>query len=255
MAAAKGPTPKLRLDRLLVERNLAASREHSQSLILAGRVLVNDQKVEKCGAPVRTDAEVRVTGDSRKYVSRAGLKLEGALEGFRINPAGKVCMDIGSSTGGFTDCLLQRGARKIFAVDVGTNQLHWKIRNDPRVVTLEKTNARYLRFQTVAERIDLVTMDVSFISATLILPVLPQFLNSGSRVLALVKPQFEVGRQEVGKGGIVREPQLRHAAVRKVSHELLSLGFVFPVSLESVLPGASGNHEFFVCALWPEKRE
>ncbi len=250
-ASVKTRSLKLRLDRLLVERSLAASREHSQSLILAGRVLVNDQKVEKCGAPVPTDAEVRVTGDPPRYVSRAGLKLEGALDFLKINPAGKVCMDVGSSTGGFTDCLLQRGARKVFAVDVGTNQLHWKIRHDPRVTTLEHTNARYLRFEVIGEWIDLITMDVSFISATLILPVLPQFLSSGGRVLILVKPQFEAGRGNVGEGGIVREPEVQREAVRKVSRALTALGFVSPTSSESVLPGARGNREFFVCAAWP----
>jgi 23S rRNA (cytidine1920-2'-O)/16S rRNA (cytidine1409-2'-O)-methyltransferase len=250
MTAIKHRSPKLRLDRLLVERGLAASRERSQSLILAGRVLVNDKKVEKCGAAVWAGAEVRITGEFPKYVSRAGLKLEGALEVFKIDPAGCVCMDVGSSTGGFTDCLLQKGARKVFAVDVGTNQLHCRLRNDPRVKLLERTNARYLRFEAIGERIGLVTMDVSFISATLIIPVLPQFLSSGSKVLVLVKPQFEVGREEVGEGGVVREPQLQHDAVRKVTHALIDLGFDSPAVSESILPGARGNREFFVCAAW-----
>src|SRR5579875_1868823 len=222
---------KFRLDRLLVERGLAESREKAQAMILSGQVLVDHQKVEKCGVAVDAQAVIDLLGEPPKYVGRGGLKLEAALEHFSIDPRGKVCMDVGASTGGFTDCLLQRGARRVFAIDVGVNQLSWKIRRDPRVVVL-------------------VTVDVSFISATLILPALPQFLKSGSQTLVLVKPQFEVGRKQVGKGGIVSDPRLHQEAVEKVSQKLEELGFTMRSSAESALPGAEGNREFFLYAVW-----
>jgi len=241
---------KIRLDRLLVERGLADSRQKAQALILAGHVLVEEQKVEKCGVLVSTQAQLRLLGAPLKYVSRGGLKLEDALDHFRVVPEGKICLDVGASTGGFTDCLLQRGAAKVFAVDVGTNQLDWKLRRDPRVVSMEKTNARYLRFEQLGTRVELVTMDVSFISATLILPVLPPLLEAEAELLVLVKPQFEVGRGQVGKGGIVREQRLHGEAIAKVSRKLLELGFSALASTESALPGAEGNREYFVHALW-----
>lgn len=243
-------TAKIRLDRLIRERELADSREKAQGLILAGRVLVNNQKVGKCGASVPVEAELRILNHFSKYASRAGYKLEGALDFFTLSAQGKVCLDIGSSTGGFTDCLLQRGARKVFAVDAGTHQLDWRLCQNPRVVALEETNARYLRFEQIGERVNLATMDVSFISANLILPVLPQFMSSGSEALILVKPQFEVGRDKVGKGGVVRDPQLHQEAVLKVSRKLQELGFSALSSVESVLPGTSGNREFFIYAVW-----
>lgn len=241
---------KIRLDDLLVEREMADSRSKARALILAGQVLVNDQKVEKCGTAVSLHSALRLLGEPLKYVSRGGLKLEGALEDFRIDVDGKLCLDIGASTGGFTDCLLQHGASRVFAVDVGTNQLAWKMRDDPRVVSLEKTNARYLKPGQLGDRVELVTLDVSFISATLILPVLPDLLAPHADVLVLVKPQFEVGKGLVGKGGIVRDPQLRQEAVAKVSRTLLELGFLGLASAESVLPGVEGNHEYFLHAVW-----
>ncbi len=243
-------TNKTRLDLLLVERGLAATREKAQSLILAGQVLVNYQKVEKCGASISAMASVEVIGESAKYVSRGGLKLEAALDHFRIDPEAKICLDIGASTGGFTHCLLQHGAAKVFAVDAGRNQLDWKLRRDPRVVVLEKTNARYLDFAKIGTRAQLATIDVSFISATLILPILPDLLDPEAVVLVLVKPEFEVGRKQVGKGGIVRDPRLREEAVAKVSQKLLELGFGDLASVESALPGASGNREYFLHAVW-----
>jgi 23S rRNA (cytidine1920-2'-O)/16S rRNA (cytidine1409-2'-O)-methyltransferase len=245
---------KHRLDQLIVALELAESRERAQSLILGGRVLVNGQKLSKCGASVDADAQIQVLGTPSKYASRAGYKLEGALDFFAVSAKHKVCMDIGSSTGGFTDCLIQHGARKVFAVDVGTNQLDWKIRQDPRVICLERTNARYLRFEQIGERVDLVTLDVSFISANLILPVVPKFLKSGGEVLVLVKPQFEVGRQKVGKGGVVRDPQVQQVAVLKVSQKLTQLGFGETHPVESVLPGASGNREYFLHTFWAQSQ-
>jgi 23S rRNA (cytidine1920-2'-O)/16S rRNA (cytidine1409-2'-O)-methyltransferase len=241
---------KMRLDRLLVERGIADSREKAQALILAGQVLVDEQKAQKCGVLTSPEAKLRLIGETSKYVSRGGVKLEGALAQFRVDPDAKICLDIGASTGGFTDCLLQHGAARVFAVDVGTNQLDWKLRRDSRVVSLEKTNARNLGFDRIGTRVELVTMDVSFISATMILPVLPPLLDAGAEALVLVKPQFEVGKGLVGKGGIVRDPALRQGAVAKVSRKMLELGFADLAHAESVLPGAEGNIEYFLHAVW-----
>jgi len=243
---------KIRLDRLVAERGLADSRARAQALILAGQVLVDEQKVEKCGVLVSPEADLRLLGAPLKYASRAGLKLEGALDHFGVDPRGKICLDVGSSTGGFTDCLLLRGAARVIAVDVGTNQLDWRLRHDPRVVLQEKTNARYLTLDRVGIRVELITMDVSFISATQILPVLPPLLAPQAEIVVLVKPQFEVGRGEVGKGGIVRDARLHEQAVARVSAKLVELGFCDLRSAESVLAGASGNREYFVHALWRE---
>jgi 23S rRNA (cytidine1920-2'-O)/16S rRNA (cytidine1409-2'-O)-methyltransferase len=233
---------------------LAESREKAQALILAGQVLVDEQRAEKCGAAVSARASLRIRGDPCKYVSRAGLKLEGALDHFRLRVEGKLCLDVGASTGGFTDCLLERGATKVFAVVVGTHQLDWKLRHDSRVVVLEKTNARYLTREQIGAVVALATMDVSFISSTLILPALPSLLERGADLLVLVKPQFEVGRKQVGKGGIVRDGQFRQEAVTRVCHKLLELGFGQLASAESILPGASGNREYFLHAIWPQSR-
>jgi 23S rRNA (cytidine1920-2'-O)/16S rRNA (cytidine1409-2'-O)-methyltransferase len=241
---------KVRLDRLLVERGLAESREKAQGLILAGLILVDEQKKEKCGTLIDAQAALRLLGEAPKYVSRGGLKLEGALEHFRLNPDTRVCLDIGASTGGFTDCLLQHGAGKVFAVDGGTHQLDWKLRRDSRVVVLEKTNARYLTFDRIGTLAELVTVDVSFISATLILPALVPLLASPADLIVLVKPQFEVGKGQVGKGGIVRDPVQQQEAVAKVSRKLLELGFSQLALVESPLLGAEGNREFFLHAVW-----
>ncbi len=241
---------KIRLDRLLLDRGLADSRQKAQGLILAGQVLVGEQKQEKCGTLVDREASLRVLGDTPRYVGRGGLKLEGALEHFRIDPHAKVCVDIGASTGGFTDCLLQHGAAKVFAVDGGTNQLDWRLRCDSRVVVMEKTNARFLTFARIGIPAELLTVDVSFISATLILPPLVALLAPAADLIVLVKPQFEVGKGQVGKGGIVRDPAQHQEAVAKVSRKLLDLGFGELSSMESPLLGAEGNHEFFLHAVW-----
>jgi 23S rRNA (cytidine1920-2'-O)/16S rRNA (cytidine1409-2'-O)-methyltransferase len=241
---------KIRLDRLLVERGLAETREKAQAFILAGQVLVNGQKAEKCGLAVRQEEPVELLGGSPKYVSRAGRKLDGALDHFQIDPRRKICLDVGASTGGFTDCLLQHGAERVIAVDVGTHQLDWKLRCDPRIKLLEQTNARYLSLEQIGIRCDLVTMDVSFISSTLILPVLPPLLELNSQLLVLVKPQFELRRAQVGKGGIVWDERLHQQAVEKVSRKLRELDFTDLAVAESVLPGAEGNREYFVHALW-----
>jgi 23S rRNA (cytidine1920-2'-O)/16S rRNA (cytidine1409-2'-O)-methyltransferase len=243
---------KVRLDKLLLERGVAASRERAQSLILAGKVLVNGQKIEKAGAAVDTAADLRLLGEDLKYVSRGGLKLEKALDHWSLEVSGKVGLDVGASTGGFTDCLLQRGAARVIAVDTGYGQISFRIRQDARVRLLEKTNARYLTREQVGEAVDLVVMDVSFISATLVLPAVMAAAfphNSSPRkkiVVVLVKPQFEVGREQVGKGGIVRDAALQTAAVEKVRHTLLGLGCGRTDVIESPILGAEGNREFLL---------
>lgn len=231
----------------MTERGLASSRERAQALILAGRVLVNEQKVEKSGTAVDQDAEIRVLGEDLRYVSRGGLKLERALEYWGIDVAGKTCMDVGASTGGFTDCLLQRGAAKVIAVDTGYGQIDLKLRNDRRVDLREKTNARYLKAEDVCEMVDLVVMDVSFISVTLVLPAVVE-VSGAKQVVVLVKPQFEAGREHVGKGGIVRDAAAQKAAVEKVSASLVDLGFTVNDPIESPILGAEGNREFLLYA-------
>ena len=243
---------KVRLDKLLFERQLAASRERAQSLILAGKVLVNGQKIEKAGAAVDTEAEVRLLGHDLQYVSRGGLKLEKALDHWHVEVSGRTCLDVGASTGGFTDCLLQRGAAHVIAVDTGYGQIDFRLRQDPRVRLLEKTNARYLGREQVGSAVDLLVMDVSFISATLVLPsvMAAAFPGDGSSAgklaIVLVKPQFEVGREHVGKGGIVRDPALQAAAVEKVRQVLLELGCHHTDVIESPILGAEGNREFLL---------
>jgi 23S rRNA (cytidine1920-2'-O)/16S rRNA (cytidine1409-2'-O)-methyltransferase len=244
---------KVRLDKLLLERGITTSRERAQALILAGKVLVDDQKIEKSGAAVDSSVAIRLLGEDLKYVSRGGLKLERALDHWQIDVAGKVCMDVGTSTGGFTDCLLQRGAARVIAIDTGHGQIDFRIRQDARVRLLEKTNARYLTQQQVGEVIDLVVMDVSFISATLVLPAviaasLPETAagRTGRQVIVLVKPQFEAGRQQVGKGGIVRDPVVQAAAVDKVRRALLTLGCTHADEIESPILGGEGNREFLL---------
>jgi 23S rRNA (cytidine1920-2'-O)/16S rRNA (cytidine1409-2'-O)-methyltransferase len=248
-----------RLDKLLLQRGLAPSRERAQALILAGRVLVNEQKVEKAGANVEGDAAVRILGDDLPFVSRGGLKLAGALEHWHIDVRGKTCLDIGASTGGFTDCLLQSGAGRVIAVDTGYGQMAAKLRNDPRVRLLEKTNARYLTLEEVwpdparAEPVSFIAMDVSFISATLVLPAVLRCVRShvpavGFDLVVLVKPQFEAGREQVGKGGIVRDPQAQQRAVSRVAEAIKELDGTKIEAIESPILGAEGNREFLLHA-------
>ena len=235
-----------RLDLLLVERGLVESREKGQALILAGEVLVNGQKVDKPGHAVPSDSKIELAEQPR-YVGRGGLKLEAALDHFRILVAGKVCLDIGSSTGGFTDCLLQRGAARVYAIDVGTGQLDWKLRNDSRVIVREQMNARYLSANEVPEPIDLAVCDVSFISITMILPVLPNLLAKSGEMVILVKPQFELERHHVGKGGIIRDSALHQQACGRVDDAVRLLGFRTAIIPSPVL-GAEGNQEFLLYA-------
>ncbi len=232
----------------MVEHGVAESREKAQALIMAGEVLVNGQKASKAGQTLAEDAIVEVLSRPR-YVSRGGLKMEGALAHFGIDVTGFVCADFGSSTGGFTDCLLQHGASKVFAIDVGTGQLDWKLRNDARVTVMENVNARYLEPGDLGVAVDLAVCDVSFISATLILPALIRVLKPGSeRLIVLVKPQFEVGRGQVGKGGIVRDPALHLESCEKVRKLIEDAGFRTHI-MESPITGAEGNREFLLYAV------
>lgn len=248
---------KTRLDKLLVDRGITPSRERAQALILAGKVLVNEQKIEKAGASVDENSALRLLGEDLRYVSRGGLKLEQALEHWHIDLTGKVCLDIGASTGGFSDCMLQHGARRVIAIDTGYGQMDFRLRNDPRLHLLEKTNARYLKRDDIAEPIDFIAMDVSFISATLVLPAVIRsvFLEApvaeSRQVVVLVKPQFEVGRALVGKGGIVRDETAQLDAVRKVEAALRDLGCVHTEWIESPILGAEGNREFLLHADYP----
>jgi 23S rRNA (cytidine1920-2'-O)/16S rRNA (cytidine1409-2'-O)-methyltransferase len=239
---------KIRIDKLLVERVLVPSRERAQALILAGRVLVNEQKVTKAGATVQDDVEIRLLGDDLRYVSRGGLKLERALEHWHINLTEKTCMDVGTSTGGFTDCMLQHGAVRVIAVDTGYGQIDVTLRNDARVTLLEKTNARYLEPANIGVAIDFVAMDVSFISATLVLPAVVKsaFAWTPGELVLLIKPQFEVGREAVGKGGIVKNEAAQLAAVEKVSNGVRALGGQDIEVIDSPILGTEGNREFLL---------
>lgn len=249
---ADKPGAKARLDIVLVERGLAASRERARALILAGRVLVREQKVDKPGLAVVADAAIRLLGDDLPYVSRGGLKLEGALDHWKIAVSGRACLDVGASTGGFTDCLLQRGAAHVTAVDTGFGQIAMKLRSDPRVRLLERTNARLLEPNSLNRPdllpLTLLVMDVSFISATLVLgPVLAAAPHLEEAVI-LVKPQFEAGRAHVGKGGIVRDPAAHQQAVEKVEACVRSCGWQVIETIPSPITGAEGNREFLLYA-------
>jgi 23S rRNA (cytidine1920-2'-O)/16S rRNA (cytidine1409-2'-O)-methyltransferase len=248
----KTRTEKVRLDVLVVERGLAPSRERARALILAGRVLVNEQKIDKPGAPAPADAELRLLGEDLPYVSRGGLKLAGALEHWKIDVSGRACVDIGTSTGGFTDCLLQHGAARVTAVDTGFGQIAMKLRNDARVRLLERTNARLLEPGALVVAGEpapmLLVMDVSFISATLVLPAVVAAAPSLEEAVILVKPQFEAGREHVGKGGIVRDPKAHELAIERVTECMRGLGWRVVETIPSPITGAEGNREFLLYA-------
>jgi len=244
---------RIRLDKLLVERGLASSRERAQALILAGKVLVAEQKLEKPGSSVDPQAAVRLLGEDLKYVSRGGLKLELALEHWKINVSGRDCLDVGASTGGFTDCLLQHGARKVIAVDTGYGQIDIKLRQDARVRLLERTNARYLTRQQVGQTVDLAAFDLAFISVTLVLPA-AMAAAEPREIVVLVKPQFEAGREHVSKGGIVRDPAAQQAAVQRVHRAVDGLGGKEIEVTDSPILGAEGNREFLLHAVFARQR-
>lgn len=245
---------KLRLDKLLVERGLCDSRTRAQALILAGQVVVGDHAVTKPGTPVDPDAPLRLKGvDPNPYVSRGGLKLGGAIERFGVDPGGRVCMDVGASTGGFTDCLLQAGAARVYAIDVGYGQLAWKLVNDPRVVVLDRQNIRKLEPGQIPEPIDLAVADCSFISLTKVLPHMCPCLRPGADVIVLVKPQFEVGRALVGKGGVVRDDETREAALASVEAAAQALGFAVQGHVASAIAGREGNREWLAWLRWRDE--
>jgi 23S rRNA (cytidine1920-2'-O)/16S rRNA (cytidine1409-2'-O)-methyltransferase len=235
-----------RLDVTLVERGLAATRERARALILAGRVTVDGRVVDKAGAPVAAGAEVVLLEPDHPYVGRGGVKLAGALDAFGIDPAGKLALDVGASTGGFTDVLLRRGASRVIAVDVGRGQLDWRLRSDPRVLVREGVNARTLGTDAVPEPVDLVVIDVAFISLRHILPAVRPLVTGEADVVALVKPQFEAGRDQVGPGGLVTDPAVQQAAVEAVAAAAAAAGFRRVASAPSVITGAAGNQEFFL---------
>ena len=235
---------KTRLDVLLVERGLQETRQKAQATIMSGLVFVNNQKVDKVGTPVANDAEIEVRGNALRYVSRGGLKLEKAMSSFALSLDGCICGDIGASTGGFTDCMLQNGAKKVYAVDVGYGQLDWKLRNDPRVVCMERTNARYLSHEQIPDELDFASIDVSFISLKLILPAVHNVLKAGGHVACLVKPQFEAGREKVGKKGVVRDPSVHLEVLQNFLIHAKESGFTVIDLTYSPIRGPEGNIEY-----------
>ena len=241
-----------RLDLLLVERGLAESRQRAVALILAGKVQVEGCQASKAGQRVAADARVELVDQNEIYVSRGGFKLASALDNFSVEVAPLVVMDVGASTGGFTDCLLQRGAKKVYAIDVGYGQLAWQLRQDPRVVTVERCNVRYLTSKQVSELVDLAVIDTSFISLTKVIPKVLEFVKGGGQLLALIKPQFEVGRGQVGKGGVVRDRELHGQVVRKIEQFCQSQEMEVRGVKESSLLGPKGNREFFILAVKSE---
>jgi len=236
-----------RIDKLLVDQGLAETRNKAQAMIMAGVVLVNEQRVEKSSQLFAENSTIRIKGGddpTTRYVGRGGLKLEAALREFQIDVSGFVCLDVGASTGGFTDCLLQHGAKNVVAIDVGHNQIDWRLRNDPRVEVREGVNARYLEPKEFAQQFDLAVMDVSFISATKVLPAIVPLIKAGGAIITLIKPQFEVGKGEVGGGGIVRDPAKRERVVDEVNNAARELGLMVVKVIESPIQGAEGNVEF-----------
>lgn len=237
---------KQRLDILLVDKNLAPSRERAKSLIMAGLVFVDGQRTDKAGSLVPVTANIHITGDNLKYVSRGGLKLEKAVKEFNISLSGKVMMDVGASTGGFTDCALQNGAKKVFAIDVGYGQLAWSLRNDKRVVNMERTNIRYVTTEQLGQTVDLATIDVAFISLEKVLPVVKKLLIPGGEIIALIKPQFEAGREKVGKKGVVKDRIVHIEVITKIYNLAKKLGLA-PLNLTySPVKGPEGNIEYLI---------
>ena len=245
---------KQRLDQRLVEDGLVQSRERARAMIMAGRVLVDDQPVDKPGTGVFPESVIVLRGEDIPYVSRGGLKLEAALRELSVSVKDLVCMDVGASTGGFTDCLLQHGAAKVYAVDVGYGQLAWKLRQDQRVIPIERTNIRYMTAEAVPEPVDLITIDASFISLKIVVPAALRFLKSGGRILALIKPQFEVGKGKVGKGGVVRDAQLHQEVIQSLRLFFAEMGLTCNGLIPSPVPGPKGNQEFVISLVrFPEK--
>jgi 23S rRNA (cytidine1920-2'-O)/16S rRNA (cytidine1409-2'-O)-methyltransferase len=241
---------KKRLDLVLLDQGLISSREKAQALIMAGKVLVDGLRIDKPGTAVHTDAIIVVQNDSADFVSRGGLKLEAALDHIKLDISGKACLDVGASTGGFTDCLLQHGARHVYAVDVGYGQLDWRLRQDPRVTPIERTNIRYLQSNQIPEPVDLATIDVSFISLKIVVPAVIAFLKPRAHILALIKPQFEVGKGQVGKGGVVKEAHLRDMVIDDLSRFFRIQGLQCGSLIPSPILGPKGNQETIIHLAW-----
>ncbi|MEA1970844.1 MAG: TlyA family RNA methyltransferase [Thermodesulfobacteriota bacterium] len=244
---------KIRLDRLLVDRGIAVTREKAKALIMSGLVVVGEERIDKAGTLVRHDAGIRIKGGGNPYVSRGGLKLKGALLFFDVNVKDIVAMDIGASTGGFTDCLLQEGAKKVYAIDVGYGQFDWKLRTDSRIILFEKTNIRYFSGEGIEDKIDMVVIDVSFISLKLVLPVALKLTGENSAILALIKPQFEAGKGEVGRG-VIRDSRVQKKVVEEIVKFSEELGFETVGTCESPITGPAGNREFFLYAKKHDKK-
>lgn len=243
----KDKIPKIRLDDLLVGRGLAENRDQARALILSGTILVGDRPADKAGTAIPADAEIRIRGEACPYVSRGGVKLRGALDAFGISAAGLTALDVGASTGGFTDCLLQAGAARVYAVDVAYGQLAWKLREDPRVVGVERTNIRTYDGASITDGIDIAVIDASFISLKLVIPPVLKLIKDGALLVALVKPQFEVGKDEVGDRGVVRDPALHRRVLAEIESFGRNLGLTLMGSCDSPLTGPAGNREFFIC--------
>ncbi len=237
-------TERERIDRLLVERDLVHSRSRAKARIMAGDVFIGEERIDKAGTQVPVDSDIELRGDDMPYVSRGGMKLQAALDNFDVDPTDRVAIDVGASTGGFTDCLLQRGARKVYAVDVGYGQLAWKLRNDDRVVVLERENIRYLDDDAIDEPCDLAVIDCSFISLRLVLPNTLRFLRDDAEVIALIKPQFEAGKEGVGKGGVVRDDEIRQKAIDEIIAEARELEMDYVDGIDCPVHGPAGNVEF-----------
>jgi 23S rRNA (cytidine1920-2'-O)/16S rRNA (cytidine1409-2'-O)-methyltransferase len=239
-------TNKQRLDLLLVARRVAPSRQRARAMIMAGKILVNNQPVDKSGFLVSATDSIVLKEKDMPYVSRGGLKLAGALQDLEVNPEGWICLDVGASTGGFSDCLLQHGAVRVYAVDVGYGQLAWKLRQDPRVVVIERTNIRHMPAELIREPVDLVTIDVSFISLKIVVPAVTALMGKDARILALIKPQFEVGKNQVGKGGVVRDAKLHKEVIENLSSFFNARGLACGRAFPSPILGPKGNREFFI---------
>jgi 23S rRNA (cytidine1920-2'-O)/16S rRNA (cytidine1409-2'-O)-methyltransferase len=243
----------VRIDSLIVDKGLIKSRQRAKTMIMAGKVLVNDQVVDKPGTLVDPIATLIVKQDDNPFVSRGGLKLEKALQTLPVDVTGLTCMDIGASTGGFTDCLLQYGAAKVFSIDVGYGQLDWTLRNDPRVVVIERTNIRHMPFETINQSVDLVVADTSFISLKKVIPSAVKFMHNNTRVLALIKPQFEAGREKIGKGGVVKDPATRQQVISDLKTFFKDNGFIVNQVVPSPILGPKGNEEYIISLNYREK--
>ncbi len=240
---------KKRLDVLVFEKGLANSRQRASALIMAGNILVNDQPMDKPGAMVPPDASIVNKGSELPFVSRGGFKIEKAIQSLDLDVKGFVCLDVGASTGGFTDCLLQHGAHRVYAIDVGYGQLDWRLRQDPRVIVIERTNIRYVTEELLPEAFDLISIDVSFISLRLVIPVIKKFLKNDGKILALIKPQFEVGKNQVGKGGVVKDPVLHQSLIEELSDFFRTEGLAAGPVIPSPILGPKGNKEFIICLM------